>query len=151
MEHMDHTKYSGEEYCFHGGTGAANALTLAAGEATIQTLRDEPVYDRIDRLGERARTELAQTFNRVHLAIQVTGIGSLFAIHFTRQKKIQNMRHLSDAYKEQSKRLFAFLLSRGILIMVPESLHAAVSYAHTEDEIDALVSCVEEYSKAHTR
>jgi len=151
MEHMDHTKYSGEEYCFHGGTGAANALTLAAGEATIQTLCDEPVHDRIDRLGERARTELAQTFNRVHLAIQVTGIGSLFAIHFTRQKKIQNMRHLSDAHKEQSRQLFAFLLSRGILIMVPESLHAAVSYAHTEDEIDKLVSCVEEYSKAQTR
>jgi len=151
MEHMDHTKYSGEEYCFHGGTGAANVLTLTAGEATIQTLRDEPVYDRIDRLGERARTELAQTFNRLGLAVQVTGIGSLFAIHFTRQKKIRNMRHLSDAYKEQSRQLFAFLLSRGVLIMVPESLHAAVSYAHTEDEIDTLVSCVEEYLKLQTR
>ena len=151
MEHMDHTKYSGEEYCFHGGTGAANALTLAAGEATIQALHDMPVYDKIDRLGERARTKLAQTFNRLHLAAQVTGIGSLFAIHFTRQKKIQNMRHLSDAYKEHSRQLFAFLLSRGVLIMVPESLHAAVSYAHTEDEIDKLVSCVEEYSKAQTR
>jgi len=151
MEHMDHTKYAGEDYSFHGGTGAANALTLAAGEATIQTLHDEPVYDRIDQLGERARTKLAQVFGRLGLNVQVTGIGSLFAIHFTQQKTVKSIRRLSEAHKAESRRLFAFLLSRKILVMIPDSLHAAISYTHSEDEIDTLVSCVEEHSEAHAR
>ncbi len=151
MEHMDHTKFVGEDYSFHGGTGAANALTLAAGEATIQTLCDEPVYDRIDRLGERARTGLVQIFDRLGVDAQVTGIGSLFAIHFTQEKIVRDSKHFSDIHKAQSRGLFAFLLSRNILVMIPDSLHAAISYSHSEDEIDGLVSCVEDYSKARAR
>jgi len=150
MEHMDHTKYSGEEYCFHGGTGAANVLTLVAGEATIQTLQYEPVYEKIERLGESARTQLSEIFDRSGFDAQVTGVGSLFAIHFTQQRKIRDASHLSEAHKEQSTRMFGFLLNRGILMIVPDLLHAAISYSHSQGEIDVLASCVEEYVRTHT-
>lgn len=150
MEHMDHTKYSGDDYCFQGGTGAANVLTLVAGEATIKTLRDEPVYDKIDRLGETARARLSEIFDRLGFSARVTGIGSLFSIHFTKQKSVRDISHFSEAHKEQSKRLFTFLLDNGILMLVPELLHGAISYSHSEREIDDLVSLVEEYVKART-
>ncbi len=149
MEHMDHTKYSGEDYSFHGGTGAANALTLAAGEATIRTLCDEPVHEKIDRLGERVRGRLAELFDQLRLDARVTGISSLFAVHFTQNKKIRDVRHFSNVHKEKSRRLFSFLLSRGILIMRPDFLHATISYSHSEEEINALAAHIEEHMKNH--
>jgi hypothetical protein len=33
-------------------------------------------------------------------------------------------------------------------MLVPEHLHAAISYSHSEDEIDALIALVEEYVEA---
>jgi glutamate-1-semialdehyde 2,1-aminomutase len=145
MEHMDHTKYSGDQFCFQGGTGAANILTLIAGEATIQTLQNEPVYEKIDRLGERATTQLSDIFDRLRLDATIMGIGSLFAVHFTKEKLVRNSRHLSEQHRQQSKRLFTFLLNNGILMLVPDNLHAAISYSHSENEIDALVAHVEEF------
>jgi glutamate-1-semialdehyde 2,1-aminomutase len=147
MEHMDHMKYSGEDFCFQGGTGAANILTLVAGEATIQTLRDEPVYDKIDRMGDTARRQLSEMFDRLRFDAKVTGLGSLFAVHFTSQKQVRDSTEYSAQHKEESRRLFRFLLDNQILILVPDHLHGAISYSHSENEIDTLISNVENYVK----
>jgi glutamate-1-semialdehyde 2,1-aminomutase len=151
MEHMYHRKYSGDDFCFQGGTGAANVLTLAAGEATIKTLQDEPVYDKINRLGERTRTRLSEMFDRLGFDARVTGIASLFSIHFTNKKNIRDLRHYSEEHKEQANRLFTFLLKNGILLLATDLPHGTISYSHSESEIDTLVSRVEEYVKTQTR
>ena len=61
MERMDHTKYSGLDYAYHGGTFAGNAITLAAGLATINVLEHSPVYEHIDRLGQQTRDSAQHT------------------------------------------------------------------------------------------
>jgi glutamate-1-semialdehyde 2,1-aminomutase len=116
-----------------------------AGEATIQTLANEPVYNKIDRLGQHARTQLAGIFDQLDYKAEVTGMGSLFAVHFTEKKNTRDMRYYSDVHREKSKRMFTFLLNNGILIMAPDNLHAAISYSHSKDDIDLLVSRVEEH------
>jgi glutamate-1-semialdehyde 2,1-aminomutase len=150
MEHMDHTKYSGEDYCFQGGTGAANVLTLAAGEATIQALMDEPVYEKIDRLGQNLRTRLSETFSQSNFDARVTGAGSLFGIHFSKEKCIRDTRHLSGQYKEQAKQMFSYLLNNGILLLSPDLPHGAISYSHSESEIETLVSAIQNYVHRQT-
>jgi glutamate-1-semialdehyde 2,1-aminomutase len=149
MGHMDHTKYSGDDFCFQGGTGAANILTLAAGEATIQTLRNEPVYSKIDRLGQELRRRLSEIFDRPGLTARVTGVGSLFGIHFTRQKTVRDTKHLDQQHKEQAKQLHAFLLNNDILLLSADLQHGAISYLHSEDEIDTLVSRVQDFAQKH--
>jgi glutamate-1-semialdehyde 2,1-aminomutase len=150
MEHMDHTKYSGEDYCFQGGTGAANVLTLAAGEATIQALMDEPVYEKIDGLGQNLRTRLSETFSQSNFDARVTGAGSLFGIHFSKEKCIRDTRHLSGQYKEQAKQMFSYLLNNGILLLSPDLPHGAISYSHSESEIETLVSAIQNYVHRQT-
>jgi len=151
MEHMDHRKYSGSDFCFQGGTGAANVLTLVAGEATIRTLQNEPVYDKIDRLGERTRTRLSEMFTRLGFNARVTGIGSLFGIHFTKKKDIHDLRHFSEEHVERAKRLFAFLLKNRIVLLSTELPHGVISYLHSESEIDTLVSRIEDFVKTEMR
>jgi glutamate-1-semialdehyde 2,1-aminomutase len=150
MEHMDHTKYSGEDYCFQGGTGAANVLTLAAGEATIQTLIDEPVYERIDGLGRDLRTRLSEIFSRSSLDAQVTGVGSLFGVHFTKGGRIRDTRHLSGQHKEHAKGMFSHLLNNGILLLSTDLPHGAISYSHSESDIETLVSSIQDCLEKQT-
>ncbi len=44
-------------------------------------------------------------------------------------------------------KLFRHLLENGILMLMPEMLHAAISYAHTDDDIRDLTSTVENFVK----
>lgn len=148
MEHMDHTKYSGLEYAYHGNTFSGNAITLAAGLATINVLEHSPVYEHIDKLGSMARVEMNRIFENAGFPAQAVGIGSMFCIHMTNKKPLKDISGLVHYDHAQYKRMFNFLLENGIIILLPEILHGGISYAHTEKDIKHLTDTVEEYVKS---
>ena len=145
MEHMDHTKYAGLQYAYHGNTFSGNAITLAAGVAAIKELEHSPVYEHIDRLGEMAREEMNQIFTDAEFPAQAVGVGSMFCIHMTKNKPIKDTRGYEHYDQAQCKKLFRFLLENGIVILLPETLHGGVSYAHTEEDINQLANTLKEY------
>jgi glutamate-1-semialdehyde 2,1-aminomutase len=147
MERMDHTKYSGLEYAYHGGTFAGNALSLAAGLATVNVLEHSPVYEHIDKLGDMARETLNKIFDENGFPAHTTGISSLFAIHMTQDNSISNAKHFAVNDDKLSRKLFNYLLENSILMIVPENLHGAISYAHTESDISRLISLIERFVK----
>jgi glutamate-1-semialdehyde 2,1-aminomutase len=147
MERMDHTKYSGPDYAYHGGTFAANVITLAAGLATINILEHSPVYEHVDRLGSEARDSLNSIFEQNAFPAQATGIGSLTAIHTAGKNPIKDAKSYAECDHDLSMKLFRHLLENGILMLLPEMLHAAISYAHTDDDIRDLTSTVEKFVK----
>jgi len=145
MERMDHTKYAGSEFAYHGGTFAGNAITLSAGLATIDVLEHSPVYDNVGTLGEKARSELRTVFERTGFPAQITGIGSMFAIHMTDKQPITDVGIFMFSDHEQSRKMFNHLLENRILMLMPETLHGAVSYAHTDSDIVRMVSAIEQF------
>lgn len=147
MERMDHTRYSGLDYAYHGNTFSGNAITLAAGLATINVLERFPVYEHIDKLGNIAREGMNRIFEDAGFPAQAVGVGSIFCIHMTNKplKDISGFTHYDHA---QYKRMFNFLLENGIVILLPEILHGGVSYAHTENDIKHLTGTIEEYVKS---
>jgi glutamate-1-semialdehyde 2,1-aminomutase len=147
MERMDHTKYGGLDYAYHGGTFAGNAITLAAGLTTIDVLEHSPVYDLIDKLGKKARDGLNAIFEENEFLAQATGVGSLLAIHTTDKKPLRDANCYAISDHEQSKRIFSCMLENGILMVLPETLHGAISYSHTEGDIQHLISTIERYVK----
>ena len=74
----------------HAGTFNANPMTLVAGEAVMLALTPQ-VYRRMAELGEPLRTSCAPRSPRPGVAAQVTGVASLFGIHFT-PRPIRNYR-----------------------------------------------------------
>jgi len=147
MERMDHTKYNGADYAYHGGTFAANAITLAAGLATINILEHSRVYEHIDRLGSEARDSLNSIFEQNAFPAQATGIASLIAIHTAGKTPIEDAKSFAKCDHELSMKLLRHLLENGILMLTPEMLHAAISYAHTDADIRDLTSTVEKFVK----
>ncbi|MGA2461482.1 MAG: aspartate aminotransferase family protein [Candidatus Bathyarchaeia archaeon] len=147
VERMDHTKFSGLDYAYHGGTFAGNAITLAAGLATINTLEHSPVYDHIGKLGDKCRNDLNRIFEENKVSAQATGIKSLVGIHTTAKKPILDTSCYATSDEKLSKKLFASLLENGILMILPDNLHASISYAHTGADIEHLTSTIEQSVK----
>jgi len=148
MERMDHFKYQGVEYSFHGGTHVGNPISTSAGYATLKLLEDGTIHSRIDKLGEKASRGMQEIFDRSNFEAQTSGIGSLFGCHFTRQRPIKDIHAVSLGNVKVAKRFHRYLLDRGIFILSPVLTHGAVSSAHTEKDIDELLATVEDFVRS---
>jgi len=146
IERMDHMKYKGSEWSFHGGTHTGNPVSMAAGLATLKILEDGSVYPTIDRMGAKMRAGLADIMARAGLDFQTTGIGSIFGCHFTKAP-IKDVAAVDTGDRELSKRLMYFLLDKGIFCLTPELVHCAISTAHTDTEMDEFLAAVELFAR----
>jgi glutamate-1-semialdehyde 2,1-aminomutase len=102
----------GESNISHGGTFNAFPVTMAAGVATLKELTPE-VYDHLNGFGNDIRKLLTEICKENGIPNCVTGIGSIFNLHFTRE----NVTDHDSAEKSDERvgRIFDLLmLNRGI-------------------------------------
>ena len=97
------------------------------------------VYQRLDRLGTTLRQKLQAVFDELDVEVQVTGIASLFGIHFTSQE-VTDYRSVLKADTEMARRLFTGLLNEGVLLQA--TCAGALNTLTTEADIDTLVDAV---------
>lgn len=119
----------------HAGTFNANPVTMAAGQAVMDRLTPE-VYDRMNALGEELRAKLRSVFDEFDVPAQVTGIGSLFGIHFT-SEPISDYRSVVRSDQTMRRALFTGLLNDGVLMQTGAA--GALTTLTGGEEIDALV------------
>jgi glutamate-1-semialdehyde 2,1-aminomutase len=98
----------------HPGSFNANPVSLVAGAATLDVLTAEMI-DLLNQRGTWIREAMADCFDDVGLAVQVTGLGSLFAIHLT-SGPVRTIRDAARGDAALRHRLFLALYSAGILI-----------------------------------
>jgi glutamate-1-semialdehyde 2,1-aminomutase len=123
----------------HGGTFNGNPVGTAAGIATLEALTPE-VYTRLNGLGDRLRTRLTALFERLGVAVQVTGLGSLFNLHFTAEEIVDYRTSRSGA-NETSRAAMLALMNEGFFL-APRGM-GCISTPMGEAEVDALVEAVE--------
>jgi len=119
----------------HAGTFNANPMTLVAGEAVMLALTP-PIFRRLAELGESLRTTLRAALAAAGVPAQVTGIASLFGVHFT-ARPIRNYRDVVAADAEMTRAVFTGLLNEGILLQT--SCAGSLGIMTTGAEIDTLV------------
>jgi len=98
----------------HSGTFNGNPVTIAAGIAALDLLTEEAIAH-TNLLGEFLRSRLKNAMETAGMDAQLTGVGSLIAIHFT-DKPIRNCQDVIEAPKESLSVLHLSLLNRGIMI-----------------------------------
>jgi glutamate-1-semialdehyde 2,1-aminomutase len=119
----------------HAGTFNANPMTMAAGEVTLDHLTPE-TFQRMDDLGHMARAKLRAVFDELDIPAQVTGIASLFGIHFTADE-ITDYRSTLRGDSDMASAFFLGMMNEGVLLQ--SRCAGALSTLSTEEEIDALV------------
>jgi glutamate-1-semialdehyde 2,1-aminomutase len=123
----------------HGGTFNGNPVGTAAGIATLEALTPD-VYERLNALGERLRASLNGLFERLDVAAQVTGIGSLFNVHFT-SNEIVDYASARAGQNEDGRAAMLALLNEGYFL-APRGM-GSISTPMGEAEIDGLVEAME--------
>ena len=119
----------------HAGTFNANPATMLAGAVTLEQLTPE-VYRRLAEVTEYLRHGLREVGRELEVPVQVTGLGSLFGIHFL-DDTLVGYRDIAKSDSGFKHAVFLGLLNEGIL-MAP-NLVGAVSTVIGEAEVDEFV------------
>ncbi len=144
MEKLDTLLHKRPHYSFHGGTFAANPITMTAGLATLKTLEDGQLISKLNRLGDKIREQLREIFEANDVDVQVTGTGSLFNTHFTKEE----VKDVNAAFKADRKKLVEYnlkLIENGVFFLPTHT--GALCTAHSRADIEKLFSETEKYAK----
>ena len=126
-------------HIFHSGTFTGNPVSLAAGMAVLDVLEREPVLEHIDWLGGRLRATLQEVLDSHGLG-HMTGVGSIFQLHFTKAPP-RNRREILAGDLALLSAVLLGLCAHGILW--PPVHPGVLAYAHTESDIDRTASALQ--------
>jgi len=98
----------------HPGSHNANPIGMVAGAVTLELLTREAI-DLLNSRGAAVRQDLADAFAESGIPAQITGLGSLFAIHLTGQR-VSSYRDTIGSDTELAHQLFLGLFNEGIQI-----------------------------------
>ena len=140
MRHFDAALEGTPEYVWQAGTFNGNAISCAAGLATLAELRKPGTYERLFRTGARVRDGLVAAVRKHGLAAQVSGEPPVFDIFFT-DREILDYRATLTADREQIKRFNQELVRRGVVKAVNKIY---ISLAHTDADVDETLGIFDE-------
>ena len=125
------------------GTFNGHAIALAASVASLELLRDGSAQRRLQELTERLQAGIRQLGEEYGVAVVAAGGGGHFQPYFTAGPVTDYRSALASSPAHY--RAFAQALARhDILVAEKPLLHSALSLAHTEEHVDALLAAAEE-------
>ncbi len=122
----------------HAGTFNANPVTMVAGAVTLEHLTPD-VYRDLAELTELLRQGIRRVCSDLEVPVQVTGLGSLFGIHFTGQP-IVNYRDVAAEDAALRGQVFLGLMNEGILMA--SNLVGGLSTALGEEEVNTFLGAL---------
>jgi glutamate-1-semialdehyde 2,1-aminomutase len=124
----------------HSGTFAGNSAVIAAGLASMALLTPA-AYSHLESLGDRLRDRLRDAARSAGVEAEVTGVGSLAALHLTKGP-VRNYRDALRSDRETLRWLHIALLNRGIFGRAGGAFF--LSTPMTDADVDAIVASVAE-------
>jgi glutamate-1-semialdehyde 2,1-aminomutase len=124
---------------FAGTTFAGNPLSMVAGVAAVEEMRDrkDEIYPHLEAQTERMAREVNAFLASEGIDAQVRHAGSMFHLPF-QSGPIESARDVRGDRAELENRFYLHLLSHGVL--VPGIHLAFLSAAHTVDDVDRVVA-----------
>jgi glutamate-1-semialdehyde 2,1-aminomutase len=125
------------------GTFNGHAVSVAAAAASLRALADGAVQARLQALTERLRDGLTRLGARYRVDVVPAGGGGHFQPYFT-TGPVESYR---DALRTSPQHYAAFVRAcarHRILVAEKALLHSALSAAHTEDDVDLILTAAEE-------
>jgi glutamate-1-semialdehyde 2,1-aminomutase len=128
----------GHPFIPHPGSHNANPIGMVAGAVTLELLTRQAI-DLLNTRGAEIRRDLGTAFAEAGIAAQITGLGSLFAIHLT-GRPVRSYRDTEGSDTDLRHQIFLGLFNEGVQID-PRGV-GNVSTAIEEDEVGRLGAAV---------
>lgn len=128
-----------------GGTFSANPMTMIAGAATLDVLKNARVYSKIKKLGDTTRKMITKVFDG---QVIVTGKDSLFMTHFVKNgiTEINNAQDVAKCDLTKLQRFHFEMMVKDRVFFLPGKL-GAFSVEHSETDVKTLVGAAERFSE----
>ncbi|MDZ7704337.1 MAG: glutamate-1-semialdehyde 2,1-aminomutase [Trueperaceae bacterium] len=134
---MDHVSPLGKVY--QAGTLSGNPLAMAAGIATIETMNaTSDLYDVLETRTATLEQGLRAAAHDAGITVTINRVGSMITVFFTDQPVV-DYATARTTDTEQFRVWFQGLLSRGVYWPASAFEAAFFSYAHSDDDIGAII------------
>lgn len=134
-EIMEHLAPSGPVY--QAGTLSGNPIAMAAGLATLDTLREKS-YAELDRRTVELCNGFMALFAEKGLPIRINRVGSMFTLFFT-GNEVTDFATASTSDTARFAKFFQGMLSAGIYLAPAQFEADFVSFAHTNADISRTI------------
>ncbi|HWC89938.1 MAG TPA: aminotransferase class III-fold pyridoxal phosphate-dependent enzyme, partial [Pirellulales bacterium] len=128
---------------FQAGTLSGNPLATAAGIATLEVLRDEQPYAKLEQLGARLATGLDRAATAAGIAHSVARVGSMLTLFFN-PDPVVDWPSASRSDTKAFGKFFWGLIERGVYFPCSQYEALFISAAHTESDIDRTLAAAAE-------
>jgi glutamate-1-semialdehyde 2,1-aminomutase len=140
-EIMDHLLPLGDVY--QAGTFSGNPVTMAGGIETLRALSEPGVYEVMENRAQQLFDGIASIAKKSKIEVRLQRVGSMFGILFA-PNKVRNYKESLAIDNKMFARFFHEVLSRGIYFPPSAVDAAALSAAHTPQDIENTLKVFEE-------
>jgi len=132
-----------EQKVSHAGTFNGNPISLAAAQATLETLVAEKgaALEQVRKNGERLMREIGKSARAAGIPVVINGVGSCFHVAFSTRSKMRNYRDTLDSDLGARDEFLLALLAEGIYLMPDGRWY--ISAAHGENDIAQAIDLVQ--------
>jgi glutamate-1-semialdehyde 2,1-aminomutase len=127
---------------YQAGTLSGNPLAMAAGLATLELLREDSAYARLEQASAALADGLVTAAKKAGVAVQMNRVGSMLTPFFTDQP-VRNYVEATRSDTAAFARFFGTMLDEGVTL--PPSQYEAwfVSLAHDDEAIEQTLAAAE--------
>ncbi|WP_077211022.1 glutamate-1-semialdehyde 2,1-aminomutase [Bacillus dakarensis] len=126
---------------YQAGTMAGNPASILAGIACLEVLKQNGVYEYLDRLGALLEEGIQNAALKHKIPITINRLKGALTVYFT-SEKVVNYEQAENTNGEMFAKFFKLMLSQGINLAPSKYEAWFITIAHTEEDIEAAIQAV---------
>jgi glutamate-1-semialdehyde 2,1-aminomutase len=123
---------------YQAGTLSGNPLAMTAGLVTLRRLKNESIYEQLERQSARLRDGLGRAAEEARIKTKTNRVGSMWTTFFN-SSPVTDWATASKSDRELYGRFFHAMLDEGVYLAPSQFEACFVSIAHTEEVIDKTI------------
>lgn len=127
---------------YQAGTMAGNPASILAGIACLEVLKEDGVYEEMDRLGAILEEGILLAATKHNITITINRLKGALTIYFT-DVKVENYDQAEATDGEIFGRFFKLMLEQGINLAPSKYEAWFITTAHTEEDIRVSLEAVD--------
>ena len=138
-EIMDQLAPEGPVY--QAGTLSGNPLAMAAGSTMLKLiLNTADFYPELERKAKKLEEGIRNNLKETGIKAVLNRVGSMMTLFFTNEEKVSSYEEAMSADTKRYAEYFKLSLESGMYIAPSQFECLFVSYAHTDEDIDNIIS-----------
>ncbi|AZU60981.1 glutamate-1-semialdehyde 2,1-aminomutase [Neobacillus mesonae] len=126
---------------YQAGTMAGNPASILSGIACLEVLKQEGIYEYLDRLGAMLEDGILQAAKENEINITINRLKGALTIYFTNEK-VENYEQAENTDGEMFAKFFKLMLQQGINLAPSKYEAWFLTIAHTAEDVEATLHAV---------